>query len=301
MAKCSAKSSSAAAPPAARPPRGHDQRAFGLGQDRRRPLDRVRRGRGRRRGDLPRRGAESKTVERLGERLARQAEVDRAARLAHSDREGAIDDRLHLLAVAQLVVPLDILAQHAGLVVHLLAPVDRQVATAEPATLGGRRAPRGEEDRDVVARGIEEAHQRVGHADVDVDHDRLGPAGDEIVAVRHADRGVLVRDDHRLGHGAAGLAAAHQGLDDRCEIGPRVGEQPVDAACLEQGEIGFGHGRALKLAVGHRSSFPMPASAARFGLQTLEAAPPCPARPCRAPPSWPLRIERSQSPVLDRR
>ena len=53
----------------------------------------------------------------------------------HVDRgKGAVDHRFELLAVAQFIVPFDDLAQHAGLIEHLLRPVDVDVA--------GSRKPR---------------------------------------------------------------------------------------------------------------------------------------------------------------
>ena len=251
--------------------RRDDQRPLRRCQYRRCALDGVRVGRRRRRRHLPRRRVEGEALERRRQRLARQAQIDRAARLGHGDRQRPIDDRLDLLAVAQLVVPLDVLAQHAALVVHLLAPVDRHVAAAGATALGQRRAPRGEEDRHVVARGIEQAHERVRHADVDVHHDRLRAAGEQIVAVRHADRGVLVRYDHGLGHRDAGLGAAHQRLDDRGEIGPGVGEQPVDAARLEQGQIGFGDSLGGQGAIWHGTD---PSGSAGISAQGASAVAP---------------------------
>ena len=111
--------------------------------------------------------------------------------------------------------------------------IGRSREPSRPA-LGDRRAPGGEQDRHVLARGVEQAHERVGHADVDVDHDRLRPAGGEVVAVRHADRDRLVRGGERLGHREPGGGAARERLDHRREVGAGVGEQPVDPARLEQ-------------------------------------------------------------------
>ena len=185
------------------------------------------------------------------QRLAWQAQINGAARRGHGDRERAVDDLLDLVAVAELVVPLDVFAQHGALVAHLLAPVDRQIARAEPAGFGDRGAAGGEQDRHVLARGIEQAHERVRHADVDVDHDRLRPARGEVVAVRHADRDRLVRGGERLGHREAGGGAARERLDHRREIGAGIGEQPVDAARLEQHEIGLGDRLDAVLSISH--------------------------------------------------
>src|SRR3546814_14393309 len=56
-----------------------------------------------------------------------------------------------LLRKAQLVVPLAALANHRRLVAHLLAPGDRHRAGAEAALLGRRRAPRHQQQRNVLA------------------------------------------------------------------------------------------------------------------------------------------------------
>ena len=136
-------------------------------------------------------------VDRAAQHLARQRQVDRPHGRAHGDRQRPVDQLGHLLGQAQLVVPLHQLAHHGALVAHLLAPVDRQVARAGPAALAGRRAAGQQQQRDVVARGVDHAHDRVGEADIDVDHHRLRPAGGEPVAVRHGDRGRFVRDDER--------------------------------------------------------------------------------------------------------
>jgi hypothetical protein len=67
-------------------------------------------------------------AEALRQHLARQRDVHRALRLALADGERAVEHGLDLLGVAQLVVPLDELAQHAALVEVLLRPVDVVVA-----------------------------------------------------------------------------------------------------------------------------------------------------------------------------
>ena len=146
-------------------------------------------------------------------------------------------------AMAQLVVPLHELAQHAALVEVLLRPVDVVVARRrERARLGDRRAPRGEEDRHVLARGVDEAVHRVRGAHADVHHHRLRPSGHHGVAVRHGDAHVLVRHDHDLGQAPAELLALGVGLDDRGEVGAAVGEEVVHAAHGEEPHPGVGGG-----------------------------------------------------------
>ena len=188
--------------------------------------------------------------QRRRQRLARQRQIHRPARARHRDLVGARHHVGDLLRHAQLVVPLHHLAQHPGLVEHLLAPVDVAVAAAELALLGDRRAAGGEDQRDVVAVEIDQVVDGVGGADVDVQHHRLRPAGHGIGAVRHRDREILVRDHQRLRHLGVGLLGAAEGLDDRREIGARIGEEIVDAVIGERPQERFAGDRRAFLGVG---------------------------------------------------
>ncbi len=209
----------------------------------------------------------------LAEDLAREAEIDRASGRGGGDFEGAGDDVVDLVGTAELVVPLDHFAQHAGLVEHLLRPVDVDVAGARGAGLGDGSAAGGEQEGDVVAGGVDQGVDGVGGADVGVGHDGLGAAGDGGVAVGHGDGGVFVGHDHGAWDGAVGAGGAGVGLDDRGEVGTRVGEEVVDALGGEGVQVVFGgdaggHGWMVargggegKLGsaarqVGHRQSVP---------------------------------------------
>ena len=184
-----------------------------------------------------------------GEDFARQCQVDRAARLAHGDVERAVDHGFHRLAAAQLVVPFDIFPQHAALVERLLAPMNGSVTRSNAAGLGERRAARGEQYRNVVARGIDDAVHRIRRADGDVHHDRGGLAGDAVIAVRHGHGDVLVRDRHEARNlGAFGVG---QRLHDRGKIRPGIGEHVFDAALAEARDVGLGRHAVMGLGVGH--------------------------------------------------
>ena len=188
--------------------------------------------------------------ERRGQNLARQGYINGSLRFALGNRERAVDDRLDLLGMAQLVIPLHELAHHAALVEVLLRPVDVVIARGGQGTrLGNRRAAGGEEDRHVLARGVDQAVDRICRADADVDHHCLRLAGDHGIAVRHGHAHVLVRHDHDLRQPPAELLAFGVSLDDRREIGAAVGEQVFDAAGGEQPEPGFRCGFGLE---GHR-------------------------------------------------
>ena len=148
-------------------------------------VDRALVGAGRGGGDAARRGVIRKPGQWRRQDFARQREVDRAAGRRRGDGEGAVDHGFELLAVAQFVFPFDDLAQHAGLVEHLLRPMDVDVARPGQPAFGQRRAAGGEQDRHVLARRVERAAHAVGGADADMHHDRRHPQRHHRIAVRH--------------------------------------------------------------------------------------------------------------------
>ena len=219
--------------------RGNDQRVLRRPDPIGGPVDRVGVRRGARSGKPARRALIGEIARLLGQHLARQGEIDRPARLVHRHVHRPVDDGLQLAGVAQFVVPLDHLADHARLVEHLLAPVDVDRPRAGRAGLGQRSPAGGEDDRHVLARRVGDAADRVGGPHIDVDHHRLRLAGGEEVAMRHRDCEILVRHRHRRRRAGPLGGGFGQRLDDRGEIGPRVAEQIVDAPVLEEREIGF--------------------------------------------------------------
>ena len=234
--------------------RRDEQRVLRRAEELRRLFQRLGIGRGR--GGGSDRGSlrKSSRGEVGSQNLPWQRHVYRSLRLALGDGERAVDHRLHLLGVAQLVVPLHELAQHAALVEVLLRPVDVVVARAKERraarggsmSFGDRRAPGGEQDRHVLARGVDQPVERVRGADADVHHHRLRPPGHHGVAVRHGDAHVLVRHDHDLRQAPAELLPLGVGLDQRREVGAAVGEEVLDAARREQAEPGVRGGFGLK-------------------------------------------------------
>ena len=231
--------------------RGDDHRVLGRPNPVGGPVDRVWIGRGARSGQPARRAFIGEIARLLGQHLARQGEINRPPRLVHRHVDGAVDDGLQLAGVAQLVVPLDHLADHARLVEHLLAPVDVDRPRARRAGLGQRRPAGSEDDRHVLARGVGDAADRVGGPHIDVDHYRLRLAGGEEITMRHGDREVFVRHRHRCRRIRAVGDRLGQRLDDRGEVGPRIAEQVVDAPVFQEREIGFRQAVDLDLFLGH--------------------------------------------------
>ena len=218
-----------------------DQRVLGRAENAGSLLDGALVGPRRGGGNAARRTIVGKAPQRRRQDFARQGQIDRPAGRGSRDGKGAVDHRLELLAVAQFIVPFDDLAQHAGLIEHFLRPVDVDVAGSRKPALGQRRAAGGEQDGYIVARRIERAADAVRSADADMHHDRRDPARHHRVAMPHREGEVLVRCEHRLRHRHAGPRRLRERLDERREIGPRIGEQIFDPAFGKQREIGLGH------------------------------------------------------------
>jgi len=228
---------------------GDDQRPLRIGDPLREPLHRVRIGIGR-----GRHGAGRDRLVRRGhaaaQHLARQREIGGAARRAHHHFHRALDDPRGLQRQAQFVVPLHHLAQHAGLVEHFLRPVDLAVARAQEALLGQGRAPGHQHHRHALALRIDERVDGVGCADIDVHHHRLRPAAHHVDAVRHRDRRVLVRHDHRSRRRRAAGARARQRLDHGRKVGAGIAEQVIDAVRRERREDHVGGAVRSRAAAG---------------------------------------------------
>ena len=105
--------------------------------------------------------------------LARQAEIDRAARLGLRDLQRAADDQAGIVLVLEPVVPLHVLAHDAGLIGRLLHPEMAAVArAAHRARIGDRRRAGGDQHRQAgMARGMDGAAV-VLRADIDMHRGR---------------------------------------------------------------------------------------------------------------------------------
>ena len=200
--------------------RRHDQRVVGVGEDTRRFGEgaRIRAWRGRR--NTPARlliRELGRGIDPLGEHLARQGEVNRSRRLRGRDGERAIDHRFHLRPVAQLVIPFDELAQHARLVVHLLAPMDIGVARAGNALLVSGVRPAvtriGTFSRTAFA-----TPQIVFGAPIDMHHDGRDLSRHHRVTMRHRNCEISMHGEDRPRHLASVLCSAARATKrpDRC-------------------------------------------------------------------------------------
>ena len=107
---------------------------------------------------------------RRRQHLARYGQIDRPLGCRAGEADRPVDDHLGLLGHAQFVVPFDQLAQHAGLVEHLLRLVDVAAARAlgHAAVFGQRRAPGEQQQGNVHAIGVDQPANRVRGADIDV-------------------------------------------------------------------------------------------------------------------------------------
>ena len=165
--------------------RGDDQRGLRRGEKSGGFVDSILVGTGRRGRDAARRTVVRETRDRCCQHFARQRQIDGALRLGRRHGESAVDYGFELLAVAQLVFPFDDLAQHAGLIEHLLRPVDVNVARTGERALSQWRPAGGKQDRHILAGGVERAAYAIGGADADMHHDRRHAPGNHGVTMRH--------------------------------------------------------------------------------------------------------------------
>jgi hypothetical protein len=105
--------------------------------------------------------------------------------------------------------------------------------------LGDRRAAGGEQDRNIIARGVHHAVDGVAGAHRDMDHDGGRLAGDLVVAVRHGHGDVLVRHDDDVGKFAPAVGVHGKRFDHGGEIRPGIGEHIIDAALGKPRQIGL--------------------------------------------------------------
>ena len=239
------------------PPRPgrHDERRLGRGQDLRGFLDAGRVREPPARHLAPRGRLDGHLLEPLRQDLTRQHQVDRAARLGHRQLQGTVHDRLQVHRLAELVVPLHELAEHPGLVEGLLRPVDVGVPRPlEAAVLGDGAPARGEDDRRLGPRRVDDGAHPVRGADGHVDHDDLRSPRHGVVAVSHRDRDELVRDEDRPRRRLALRREPGEGVDDRSEVGSGVPEEALDPALAQDLEVRLGDRLDAQRLGRHQSS-----------------------------------------------
>ncbi len=175
-------------------------------------------------------------------RLLLQAGVERdrhrAVRRRHRDLVGAHERLREMLQRHRRVVPL-------GEVAHQRVDVLRGVEGrhARRPVRGVQVVAADDDHRHAVAPRVVDAHGGVLQADraVAQRHQRL--AGDLEVAVRHADRGLLVHAGEELGHPVA--AVVDQRLVDGAVAGGAVGRQVLDVERLDDVDHEVGPGDAF--------------------------------------------------------
>src|SRR5262245_6623530 len=108
------------------------------------------------------------------------------------------------------------------------------------ASLGDRRAASCEQHWNVVAGGVHQPADGVGGTDGNMDHDSRRLAAGAVVTMRHCHRNVLVRNGKEARILGAIAAMAADRLDDRSEIGARIGKYVVNTALAEPRQVSFG-------------------------------------------------------------
>ena len=87
-----------------------------------------------------------------------------------------------------------------------------------------RRAPRHQEHRDLIARGVDGTDAAIGKPDIRVQHDGLSPAGHKRVAMCHPHGHMFVGHGNRLRECNVPLPRLDQPFDDWREVGTGIGK-----------------------------------------------------------------------------
>ena len=174
--------------------------------------------------------------------LSRQTEVNRAFRRRAGDGMCPVHHLQRLFGKAQFVVPLCRLSDHRRLVTHFLAPADRDGAGTQPPMLQRWGAAGKQQHRHMFGRGVDRADGAVRQADIGVRHDRLSAAGRQIVAMRHAHRRMLVRNDDGFRQRDILGVRFRQAFDDGGKISAGVGEDVVHADGFQSRQDGAAGG-----------------------------------------------------------
>ena len=175
----------------------------------------------------------------FGQNFARQTEIHRPLRRRRCNFHRPVHGGCRLIAAPHLIVPLDQLAQHAGLVEHFLRPLNMRAARSLHAAFGIGGAAGGQQHRYAVAARVDQHIDRVGCSNIGVQHHRLRPPGHRGVAVRHGDRDTFMRNEHRPRHLPVAAGGTAIRLDHRRKIGARIDEQVLNAVCGKQVQIVF--------------------------------------------------------------
>nr|WP_286276351.1 hypothetical protein [Naasia aerilata] len=183
----------------------------------------------------------------LGEHLARAGEVDGASGCARRELEAAQHELRHIAPGPDVVAPLHVLADERVLVGGVLQVVDVGVAGSGQLTLERvGREPREDEHGHPRPRGVVHRAAQVGGAHVRVDEHRLRASRDGGVAVRGAQRRVLVRAQDHGGRVDPALPVGGEGLDDCGMVAAEVGEQVLDARIPQRLDEQRGRRRGLR-------------------------------------------------------
>ncbi len=174
-------------------------------------------------------------VGRSHQHVARDREVTRARRRARRQLHGASDSPTQHARVDHLESPFRVAAHDAGLVSHVLLPVDGVRAAAErPPVLTVGRATRHDDDARRVPEGVVHHGAEVLGPRVDVNEYALRAPGHLEVTVRYRQSDAF---ESRSGDGwnvRARLAERERRLLDRCRVGARIQEEVLDAVRAEK-------------------------------------------------------------------
>jgi hypothetical protein len=185
------------------------------------------------------RGREPRAVGRQKCDLARQAEIDRAARLGLRDLQRPADDQAGIVLVFEPVIPLHVLTHDAVLVGRLLHPEMAAVArAAHRARKGDRGRAGGDQHRQAgMACGMNGTAVVLG-ADVHMHGGRRHPPAHRRVTERRVEGRIFVRHHDELGRRPAERVRLGDRLLHEHDFRAGIEEHVVDATEAHGGDDG---------------------------------------------------------------
>ena len=173
---------------------------------------------------------------RFTQNFARQADINRPLGHRGRNRISPVHHIRHLFGEFKFIFPFGGFTDHRGLIAHFLAPANRHGARAKAALFHHRRSARHQHNRHMFGCGIDGPNRTIGKPHIGMRHHRLRLAGRQIIAMRHAHRGIFMRHDQRMRKLDVLGGGFGQSFDDGRKIRTRIGKDIINPNRLHPGQ-----------------------------------------------------------------
>ena len=188
----------------------------------------------------------------FGQGFSGKSQINRALGVALHHAVGTAQGFLGDHPRREVVVPFDILAHQATLVIGLLHKIHKGVAGAGQFTMRGvGRASRHQHQGQAGFGNIVNAHAGIGGPRIHMHQHPLAPARGQGITGGHVDSCVFMRAQNRFGKSQTLLAPARHLFDQRGMVGTQIAEQIIQAQIIEALKQMMGGGVRLGLIHGH--------------------------------------------------